>query len=291
MTIYSLELIGTFYKQNKYVLDESVKSCLDDIEKLIDSKNFIHNYENKKWANFREFKTTAVLDKNITNSEKLKHDIIDLLNKLSPSTFSNIKDKLFEQLKTLSDTDINTVTPVIYNILSNNQFYSKEYALLFGDLIKSYPSMLDLFKTNFNKFIDVFKTIEKNVSSEENYTDYCRINALNQKRRSLSAFFSNLMLLDIMPEINILKIILILQERIVININKIKDSYITDEIIENIYIIMSTIKERVDINNNHIQLIITNIKWLITNQDNYDGISNKGIFKYMDILDGLNTEY
>ena len=84
---------------------------------------------------------------------------------------------------------------------------------------------------------------------------------------------------------------LTLQERIILYISDDESKHIIEEIIENIYIIFDTIYKSIDDDNEHMKLIITNVKWLLDNQNDYISVSNKAVFKYMDILDHLNIEY
>ena len=165
-----------------------------------------------------------------------------------------------------------------------------EYSTLFKELINEFPHILSLFKSNFSNFLNIFKEIDY-VSPDDNYDQYCKINKINEKRRALSKFFSNLMILDIIPEINILKIVLTLQERIILYINEEENKHILEEITENICLIIKTIYVTIEVNDALFQLIITNIKWILENEKEYKSITNKSIFKYMDILDDLKIEY
>lgn len=298
MIRYSLDEITKLVNSKTYQLSESTLACLKDIESLVGSPNYIKtprfnnrkDYENQKWDSFRNFKKTQIIDNDITDIDKLRMDIRDLLNKLTTKTYDTIKEKVIELLTNKEDGILSKICPVIFEISSNNMFYSLEYATLFKELIVKFPPILSLFKSNFGNFLNIFKTIEY-ISPEENYNDYCKINKTNEKRRSQSKFFANLMMLDIIPDIEILKIILTLQERIVLYVTDEQNNYLIEEIVENISIILETIYEKLDNENNYLKLIITNIKWLLDNQSEHKAISNKAVFKYMDILDNLKIEY
>lgn len=298
MITYSLEEILDLEKNNKFVLDESTIKCLQDIDLLVGSPNYVktprfnqkRNYENSKWENFRTFKKTVIVKEDATDLEKCKMDIRDLLNKLTEKTYDSISKSIFKIMDDLTDDDMKIICPIIFDIMSSNIFYSGEYTSLFKEMIEKYQIVLSLFKSNFSNFLNIFKTIEY-VSSDDNYNDFCKINKINEKRRAQSKFFSNLMLKDIIPKINILKIVLTLQERIVLYINDDNNKHIIEEIIENIYIIIETIHNSIDAENEHMKLIIMNIKWLLENGEDYKSVSNKATFKYMDILDHLKIEY
>lgn len=298
MIRYSLNEITDMVNSKTYQLSESTLACLKDIESLVGSPNYIKtprfnrnkNYENQNWDTFRNFKKTTIIQEDATDIDKLRMDVRDMLNKLTAKTYDNIKKQLIETLKNNDKGILSKICPVIFDISSNNMFYSLEYATLFKELIENFPDILALFKSNFKNFLDIFKTIEY-ITPDENYNEYCRINKINEKRRSQSKFFANLMVLDIIPEIEILKIVITLQERVVLYINDENNKNKIEEITENISIILETIYKKINKDNEHLKLIITNIKWVLDNENDYKAISNKASFKYMDILDYLKIAY
>lgn len=299
MITYSLEKILGLEKNNKFVLDESTLNCLKDIDSLVGSPNYVktprfnhscNNYENSKWENFRTFKKTVIINKDSTDFEKCKFDVRDSLNKLTDNTYEAIRKKIFSIMDDLTDDDMKVICPVMFDIMSSNIFYSGLYTSLFKEMIERYEIVLSIFKSNFSNFLNIFKKIEY-ISSDDNYNEFCKINKTNEKRRAQSKFFSNLMLKKIIPKENILKIVLTLQERIILYISDDESKHIIEEIIENIYIIFDTIYKSIDDDNELMKLIITNVKWLLDNQNDYISVSNKAVFKYMDILDHLNIEY
>ena len=90
-----------------------------------------------------------------------------------------------------SPEEIQLVGISIFEIASNNRFYSKLYADLYGQLIHKYEFMNTIVEENFNKFLELFKNIEY-VDSTKDYTKFCKINKDNEMRKALGAFFVNL---------------------------------------------------------------------------------------------------
>jgi hypothetical protein len=298
MILYSLSHILDLEQTKNYKIEESTLKCLSDIDILVGSPNYVktprfnkkQEYENSKWESFRTFKKTVIVNKNSSDIEKYKMEIRDLLNKLTTKTYEPIREKILKLLEELNTDELKIICPIMFDIMSSNIFYSDEYSTLFKELINKYEIILSTFKSNFSNFLNIFKSIEY-VSADENYNEFCRINKINEKRRSQSKFFSNLMIKEIIPQINILKIVLTLQERIVLYISDEKNKNIIEEIIENISIILNTIYTEFDNKNEHMKLIIGNIKWLLENEKEYNAITNKAIFKYMDMLDNLKIDY
>jgi hypothetical protein len=291
MTVYGLDFINKL-NQTKQEITSSTKNCLVNLEALVGSPHYIRtpkfeNYENKKWETFRHFKKTQIKSENLDDLETLKMDIRELLNKLTSKTYSAINEQIHEKMNNLSETQLQFISPIIFDISSSNLFFSKEYAMLFESLINKYPMILSLFKSKLSEYLGVFKNIEW-VSSVEDYDKYCEINKINSKRKALSGFFSNLMLMGIIPAINILRIVLILQQKINVCISE-GTTPIIEEIVENICIIMNIIYKKLDKENDQVKIIIDNIKQIIDTNNNV--INNKITFKYMDILDNLNIEY
>ena len=299
MIVYTLDKINAVINIKTYQLSESTLACLKDIEAFVGSPSYVKtprfnqrnkDYENRKWEIFRTFKKTVIVNKDASIIEKYKMDVRDILNKLTEKTYTVIKKKLFELLHEINTEELSIICPIIFEISSNNIFYSIEYSRLFKELVNEFPPILSLFKSNFSNFLNIFKEIDY-VSPDDNYDQYCKINKINEKRRALSKFFSNLMILNIIPQINILKIILTLQERIILYVNEENNKHILEEITENICLIIKTIYVTIELNDALFQLIITNIKWILENEKEYKSITNKSIFKYMDVLDDLKIEY
>ena len=126
------------------------------------------------------------------------------------------------------------------------------------------------------------------VSPDENYDKFCEMNIVNEKRRSMSLFLTNLfknnvITLDyVFDNINNIQS-MIVNEETMKNSNKIAQ---VEELSENLYILLTNIP---------IATLKTYSKWNAV-YDNivriksvdlkqYSGISTKAKFKHMDILD------
>jgi len=177
---------------------------------------------------------------------------------------------------------------IIFEIASTNRFYSKMYADLYSDLIKNFQIMEEIFQENFNNFMNLFDTIEY-VEPNVDYNKFCKINKDNEKRRSLASFFVNLMNNNIITKIKIVDIIRNLMNKIYIYIDQDNKKNEVDELTEIIAILYK--KELFAENINNYELIdnmtIPSIieKLAHSKSKNFLSLSNKTIFKFMDLID------
>lgn len=216
-------------------------------------------------------------------------------------------------------TELNKIGDAIFNIASSNGFYSKVYATLYKDLMAQYPFMRGIFIKNYKAFNALFKTIEY-CDPNKDYDKFCQVNKDNEKRRSMCSFYINLMLQGIIAPKSIMKIILGLQELLVEKIKLPDAKNIGDELAEVLFILITSsaemFKEGIRKNepssssssssddeeeeeeakqNVVISTYVSKEKWekIVANvntiaklkQNAFPSISNKTIFKHMDIID------
>jgi hypothetical protein len=181
------------------------------------------------------------------------------------------------------------ISSILFDIASTNRFYSKMYANLYSELFNKYDIFKTTFDTNLAKFEDVFNHIEY-VDPNVDYDKFCETNKINEKRKSLSAFYINLMINNIIPKKTIITItrnLLDLVYTFILIDNKKNE---VDELTENIYILYK--KEIYDelqddeyekIQGNTINEIIYKIAE--SKVKDYKSLTNKSLFKFMDMID------
>ena len=118
------------------------------------------------------------------------------LNKLSNKTFDSIEptvhgvlDRIFE----CPDYQAEAVTQVsrnIFDIASQNKFYSNLYARLYANLAAKYPPFVQPFHEKYEEYMRLFDTIVC-TDPNEDYDEYCKNNKANEKIRAISTFFVN----------------------------------------------------------------------------------------------------
>jgi hypothetical protein len=298
MSSYSLEEIeNIFFKNQKYKLPEKTLNILKEIELKVGSPNYIKtpifknkksNYYGEDWNSIRSFKKTTIKETN-NKLEEVITQIRNVLNKLTKETFEENCDMLLDIIDNneLSQENMYIISKLIFDIASQNAFYSEIYAEMYRVLMTKYEIMIDMFNKNLNDFIKIFDIIDY-VNPEQDYDKFCIINKQNEERKSLSKFFVNLMNLDMISETTIINIILKLQNKIKeLCDDKNKKNHI-DELSENLFILITLSYN--NIKNDKVFLkIFENIKTTSElNRKQHPGISNKSIFKHMDIIDYIN---
>ena len=243
-----------------------------------------------EWENLRSFHVTKIDEK-----EGIEGDISTIrshLNKISDKTYCDTRDKIINILDCLVEigtesSDMINVCSSIFDIASNNRFYSKLYADLFVELLNKYEGMKVVFEHSLESFLELFNNIQY-IDAEINYDQFCLNNKNNERRKALSAFFINLMKQEIISRDKILDIIVNLLKQIFEYIDdkeKNKKNEV-DEITENIAILCTKEMMDLDIVVLNDETLLENIRILANSKSKkYPNLSNKSIFKFMDMIE------
>jgi hypothetical protein len=252
---------------------------------------------NDDWETIRTFQVTNIEQHVGVDAEMDK--IRNCLNKLTDKTFTDMKTQIIDILNSLDDISTDEMTRIgniIFEIASNNKFYSKLYADIYTELIKSFDIMEQIFQVNYNTYLLLFDNIEY-VDSEKDYNKFCVINKQNESRRAISTFFINLSLNGIIDSKNILSILKNLLETVLTRIEQENNKNEVDELTENIAILYN--KHIIQLFEKHYQCSINNCPELYVNGDTiiqtikklseikvkcYPSMSSKTIFKFMDMV-------
>jgi len=242
------------------------------------------------WETIRTFQATKIEQKAGLDAH------IDLmrswLNKMSDKMYTEPCERIMEILNQLidegtSDEDMLRVGTVIFDIASNNRFYSKLYADLYSKLIENYDLMRNIFNTNLESFMQLFNCIEY-VDSEKDYDKFCKINKDNERRKALSLFFVNLTSNGIISENKLKEMAVGLMQKLVSFISEENRKNEVDEITENIAILYSHNKKIYEsCEEKFIDLSFCEMveKLAHCKAKSYPSLSNKSIFKFMDLIE------
>lgn len=259
----------------------------------------IKEISDTEWDNLRSFKATVMEKKKgveLSLDKLRKH-----LNKITDKTYLNLKAQIIEELELiLKETnenaellaELNKMGDFMFDIASGNSFYSKLYATLYKELMAKYSFLQTVFLEKVNSEVSIFKDFSY-CDPNKDYDTFCKNNKTNEKRRALALFYVNLLLQDIVLPVKIVTMIEELQTDLLQYIKKENCANIVDEMSEVIYILVvnsAPILKKTVVKGEDdwwAQIIsrLTHVSTLKAKAE--PSISNKSIFKHMDILAAL----
>jgi len=248
------------------------------------------------WKTTQTFKATKIEVK--VGTEKLMNDIRIALNKLSNKNIETMKVVIQELIKQIiqetedeperQEQEMKKVAQVIFDIASSNKFYAELYAGLYADLMKEY----DILKVKIVDLVDNYKTTILNIKAvdpNEDYDGYCKYTKTNDLRKAMVSFIVFLMKKDVFEKENVVDILIYLQDLVLKYAEENGRTNEIEEIIENIYLFMTLGKDELSKNAVWTETVIPNIQNLSklrkTDLVRYVSMSNRAVFKLMDILD------
>ena len=289
-----------------YELDESTIQIISKIAKQVGSPDYVKTPVFKKkevvprFANINSNPNIPLNQrKPLYQATKLdtksgidvQIDVIrSFLNKITDKNYVDMRAKITDTIDKLvvehtSDVDMTRVSLIIFEIASTNRFFSKMYADLYSDLIAKYPVMAVAFEDSIGAFIGLFDKIEY-VDPATDYDMFCKINKDNEKRKALSAFFMNLMMNGIIDQKRIVDITRNLVSQLYQFISEDNKKNEVDELTENIAIMYKPSLYNIEyeqVDGMSICQVITKLSGCKVKD--YKSLTNKTIFKFMDLVD------
>ena len=259
------------------------------------NKNKSMEISNEEWESIRSFQETQ---KHISEGININIDNIrGYLNRITESTIDDMKRCIINEIHLLieantSEEDMLKIGHSIFNIASSNSFYSTLYASLFKDLMKEFTIFRQIFDHNFIEFMNLFKSIDY-VDPKKDYDKFCEYTKANDRRRAMSKFIVNLMMNEVINKEDIINIIDQLQSSIKLYIKANDKTNEVEELTENLYIIITETynelskEETVDDWNNIVNSIEV-ISCMKPKAKGFPSISNKTIFKHLDMIEEIN---
>ena len=201
------------------------------------------------------------------------------------SNIINLLDKLIQE-NIISQTELMQISSYLFEFASTNRYFSKLYADLYTELVNKYECMKQTLDNSFNAFLELFIKIEY-VDPDVNYDEFCRINKINEKRKSLSTFYINLCANNMLPHDKLVELTYNMILRVMEYIPMADKKSHVDEYTENIAILFNR-GEYAKVTDKMIdgKTIMETIQMLATSKPKtYPSLSSKCIFKYMDLID------
>ena len=241
------------------------------------------------WETLRTFQTTKIEQKVGVDAQ---FDLIrSCLNKITEKNYEEQCNKIMEILNELNSSDsaaedMLRVGNAIFEIASNNRFYSKLYADLYTRLIGSYEILHTVFENNLNSFLELFETIEY-VDADKDYDKFCKINKDNEKRKALSLFFVNLSATKIITSEKIVEFASNLLRKVLQFVNEENKKNEVDEMIENIAILYNKelFSKSTQMLPNGLTFVESITMLAKSKTKSFSSSSNKAIFKCMDMCE------
>ena len=241
------------------------------------------------WESVRNFQSTKIEQKE--GVEIKINDIKLLLNKITDKNYTENKDKIIAIMTENNEYDeLFKIGTTIFEIASNNKFYSKIYADLYTEIMSKFEIMNEIFEKSISEFLELFNVIQY-VDPKVDYNLFCKINVDNEKRQSLSLFFVNLMINGVIKKGRILNIIKNLLTQVKTFISKENKKNEVDELTENISILYKKdLFDDDDFDDSELEINGTKINDFIdvlanSKIKNYLSFTNKSLFKFMDMVE------
>ena len=255
----------------------------------------IKEVSDAEWDSVRNFKSTVIEKK---KGVELSIDIIRKhLNKMTTKTYDTLQTQICTEIDQIMATEtnqdellveLNKIGDAIFDIASGNRFYSGMYAALYNELMVKYEFMKTILTAKLNTDIHIFNDFEY-CSPEKDYDKFCNNNKTNEKRRALGSFYVNLMLQEIIPSTKIIKMINELQTNLTDYIKAENNVNIVEELSELLYGLITTGAPKLKTQKVEWNTIMANVNIIgKMKAKSAPSISNKTIFKHMDIVMEIN---
>ena len=272
---------------------EQVQSITDDRHKRTSGKRGRlggnRRDEQNNWDKQKPFKTTEIEKKE--GLDKIFTDIKGCLNKLSSKNYNTIKESLFEHIDNViahpdgnDDDKYGKITTLIFDIACINKTFSEIYAKLYSELIDKLPAFKEYIVSLKSEYLSGFDKIIS-VDPEVDYSKFCDVTKENDKRKSKSIFFTNLMNNNLMSKDEIIDILIWLKDKIVSVTNTEGATFYIEELIEVLFVYIKSIYAEI-YEESRFETIIKHIEqYAAYKAKDHVGLTSRIIFKYMDMMD------
>lgn len=286
-----------------YDLDKTTLDIVKNIAKLVGDDSYIKtpNFEKKRqhykkkrkqinddeWKIMRDFKVTTIEKKE--GIEEIVNKIRGHINKISKNTydkeFNNVLQILNDNNLINNEIHMNRIVNSIYDTITKSTFNSDLYAKMYYNLSKTNKIMKEKINKEYYelyKFSDSIQFYDPNVD----YDKFCDNNKENERKKSTIGFYSNLLLNNMISGDDIFKLFehfvnFIVQQ----NINNVEKKHANEQVIEWIYILITNCYENLIMDDDwdDIYEIFETVSEY--KSKDYDGLTSKIIFKFMDIIE------
>ena len=255
-----------------------------------------HTISSADWEEIRNFQTTKLATK--VDAIELEVDSVrTLLNKITESNYSKMKDKVVEVLTRALDCGekgeacLLRLGESIFEIGCMNKFWAKLYARLYKDLISTSDVMGRICRKNLESFLSLFDDI-RYVPAEQDYDAFCKTNKDNEKRRSLSSFFVHLMNVEVVTVERIVGLLTSLRAKFEACIDDAAKKNEVDEISQNLVILIMHGAKRLARDSGIWPDVMKFVERVVVMRPRkHPGLTSQTRFRFMDLLEGLEKQH
>jgi hypothetical protein len=294
--IYSISQINDI-RDNGFIfeLSENSLEVINTISEIVGAASYIRTpifpKKDRKGNKSRDVEPDPNFKRTVFIKEQNNTVLIrSFLNKLTDKNFDTIYEEIDKIIKDIVEKnniqELNEISDFIFLTAGTNKAFSKVYAKMYNQLIQEYNIFQTILNSHLDKHLGLFETVEV-VSSTEDYNRFCDVNRINDERRSISLFISNLYNNNTIEYSIINNIITLLHTNIEKNINNEDKSGLVLEIAENSSIIIINSLSKLRLTDNWSNIIEYITTMCNRKMKDFKSLPSKSIFKYMDIHDQI----
>ena len=223
------------------------------------------------------------------------------LNKITVKTFAEQTEAVRRLVESLGEDMAHAlplVADALFTIASGNAFYSSLYADLYGNLSGTHEVLLSTLESHLDGVGALFDSIEW-CDPNDDYDRFCDINKTNDKRRALALFCVNLMKRGLVPVDRVEAMIVSLESRLVESVDGEGAAPVNEELSELLFALVVNAADPSHLNT-HAERKAWFRSWRVKpcveeytrkiagmKARDHPGLSNKAVFKHMDMQDSL----
>jgi hypothetical protein len=242
------------------------------------------------WALMRTFKTTKIEAK--TGVDKIANDLRTQINKMSAANYAKQRDVVLQLLRTyfgseeVSPENTEKLSASIFQMMCSNKVLSELYATLYSEIVAEFSVFVAFLDSFVATFRDTIHTIEY-VNPDENYDEFCRITKNNDRRKNTALFIVNIMKQKVLTPESLMSVLKLFMDYVDNTIREADRSNHVEELVENIYIIVSGAVNSLKALPEWESVFATMKGYAGSQVNQYPSMSNRILFKFMDIIDSI----
>lgn len=244
-----------------------------------------------EWELMRSFKPTKIESK--TGIDKRLNDIRIALNKISVVNYDKQRDAIFglvngyfESEEEMTTANTKRISKTIFEIASTNKFYSEMYAKLYKELVDTHTVFYESLEELIAGFI-AMDTIPVYIDPDTDYDGFCGYSKACDIRKSTTTFIVNCFKIGIITDSRVMDILSEFVKFVQDKRTDVGFAKSVEEVVENIYIIATMCIAELTKNAKWCEYALPTIRKFVADKNDFPGMSNRAVFKLMDVVDKL----